>query len=198
MTDNGAGEPASRRRKGVRARLQQAALELYRDRGYDRTTTAEIAARAGVTERTFFRHFPDKREILFEEDPRLRPALAASVAEAPDTLGPMAVLLRTFHSIESMLEENRPFTAPRAQIIARTPALQERADAKTASVTAALAAALAARGVEPKLATLAAQAGMAAFGYAAGSWRENPSLSFRPHLERAFQTLCALSAAPLA
>ena len=79
-----------RSRKDVRAGLQKAALQLYRERGYDRTTTAEIAAHAGVTERTFFRHFPDKREILFDEDPRLRPALAASIAKAPDTLGPLS------------------------------------------------------------------------------------------------------------
>jgi AcrR family transcriptional regulator len=181
-------------RKDVRARLQQAGLELYRERGYERTTTAEIAARAGVTERTFFRHFPDKREILFNEDPRLRPALAAAVAEAPSALGPMEVLLRTFRSIEPMLEENRAFTAPRLELIARSPALQERADAKAASLTALLAAGLEARGVEPKLASLAAQAGMAAFAYAAGCWREDPSRSLDAHLAQAFQTLHGLSA----
>src|SRR6201996_7488004 len=156
----------------VRARLQQAALELYREHGFERTTTAEIAAHAGVTERTFFRHFADKREILFDEDPRLRPALAAAVAAAAPTLSPMEVLLRTFRSLETMLEENRPFTGPRLEIIARTPALQERADAKAASLTALLASALEARGVETDLALLAAQAGMAAFGYAAQRWRQ--------------------------
>jgi AcrR family transcriptional regulator len=177
----------------VRVRLQQAALELYRERGYERTTTAEIAARAGVTERTFFRHFADKREILFEEDPRLRPALIAAIAEAPDGLGAMEVLLRSFQSIEQLLVDNRPFTEPRLAIIARTPALRERADAKAASVTATLASALEARGVEPKLAALAAAAGMAAFSYAATSWRENPSLGLAAHLVRAFQTLHDLS-----
>ena len=177
----------------IRARLQQAALELYRERGYERTTTAEIAGLAGVTERTFFRHFADKREILFDEDPRLRPALAAGVAEAPSDLGPMEILLRTFQSIQPLLEENRPFTEPRLQIIARTPALQERADAKAASVTALLAAALQARGVERNLATLAAQAGMAAFGYAASAWRERPASGLSAHLAQAFDTLGGLS-----
>jgi AcrR family transcriptional regulator len=173
----------------VRARLQQAALELYRERGYERTTTAEIAAQAGVTERTFFRHFADKREILFDEDPRLRPALAAAVAGAPADAAPMEILLQTFQAIEPMLEENRPFTEPRLAIIARTPALQERADAKTASITALLASALQARGVETRLATLAAQAGMASFSYAASGWRERPSVSFGTHLVEAFETL---------
>ena len=181
-------------RKDVRARLQQAALELYWERGYERTTTAEIAARAGVTERTFFRHFPDKREILFDEDPRLRPTLTAAIAEAPAALGPMEILLRTFQSIEAMLEDNRAFTGPRLALIARSPALQERADAKTAALTALLASALESRGVEPKLAALAAQAGMAAFGYAARCWREDPSRSLSTHLAQAFRTLHGLSA----
>jgi AcrR family transcriptional regulator len=176
----------------VRARLQRAALELYRERGYERTTTAQIAALAGVTERTFFRHFADKREILFDEDPRLRPALSAAVAAAPAVAGPMEVLLQTFRAIEPMLEENRPFTEPRLAIIAGTPALQERADAKAASITAHLASALEARGVEPRLAALAAQAGMAAFSYAASCWRERPSVEFGTHLALAFQTLHGL------
>jgi AcrR family transcriptional regulator len=179
----------------VRGRLQQAALELYRERGYDRTTTAEIAARAGVTERTFFRHFPDKREILFAEDPRLRPALADAVAGAPEGLSPLEILLLTFRSLEQMLKDNRPFTEPRLEIIAKTPALMERAEAKAAAMTAVLATALQRRGVEEKLAILAARAGMAAFSHAASAWREDPSLGLGVHLERAFQTLHGLSAA---
>ena len=68
----------------LRGRLQRAALDLFRERGYDRTTAAEIAARAGVTERTFFRHFPDKREILFDGEAVLRAALTASIAKCRD------------------------------------------------------------------------------------------------------------------
>ncbi len=181
-------------RNDVRGRLQQAALELYGERGYERTTTAEIAARAGVTERTFFRHFSDKREILFNEDPRLRDALRAAIAEAPAALGPLDIMLATFASIETMLRENRPFTEPRMAVIAATPALQERAEAKAASLVAVLASALQARGVEEKLAMLAARTGMAAFSHAASCWREEPSLSLRIHLERAFETLHGLSA----
>jgi AcrR family transcriptional regulator len=185
---------APRNKDDVRGRLQVAALELYRERGYDRTTTAEIAARAGVTERTFFRHFADKREILFEEDPRLRPTLTAAVAEAPEGLSPLEIMLTAFRSIEAMLEHNRPFTEPRTAVIASTPALQERAEAKAASITGVLAAALQQRGVEQKLATLAARAGMAAFSHAAGAWIEDPSISLDVHLERAFQALHGLSA----
>jgi AcrR family transcriptional regulator len=179
----------------ARRRLQDAALQLYRERGYERTTTAEIAAHAGVTERTYFRHFADKREVLFEEDPRLRPALTRGVAGAPGGLAPLEVLLATLRSIGPLLEENRGFTAPRLAIIAGAPPLRERAEAKTAALTALLAEALRARGVEGKLATLAAQTGMAAFSYAARGWFEDPSASFETHLDRAFQALRGLSAA---
>ena len=182
-------------RKDVRGRLQQAALELFQQRGYDAVTSAEIAAHAGVTERTFFRHFADKREILFDEDPRLRGALRAAVAEAPEALAPMEILLRAFAALEAMLQENRTFTEPRLAIIASTPALLERAEAKSASIAALLAEALQQRGVEAKLATLAARTGTAAFGYAASAWREDPSLGLQVHLEQASRTLQGLSQA---
>jgi len=183
-----------RNREDVRRRLQTAALALYRERGYDRTTTAEIAARAGVTERTFFRHFPDKREVLFGGEAAFHEALSTAIAEAPATLAPMEVLLATFRSIEPTLEANRPFTEPAQEVIARTPALQERQLAKTASTIAALAAALQRRGVEANLATLAAGTGMAVFSHAARSWYEDPSVSLGTHLERAFQALHGLAA----
>ena len=117
------GEPARRR-------LQQAALELFRERGYEQTTASEIAARAGVTERTFFRHFPDKREVLFDGQITLRAALTGAIAEAPETLQPLEILYWAFRSVEQILEDNRPFSVPRQHVIANTPALQERELAK--------------------------------------------------------------------
>jgi AcrR family transcriptional regulator len=179
----------------VRERLQQAALELYRERGYERTTTAEIASRAGVTERTFFRHFPDKREVLFDGEQTLHEALSAGIAAAPDSLGPMEILLATFRSLEPMIEANRRFSEPRQAVIAATPALQERADAKAASMTSTLAAGLRRRGVEARLAALAAGAGMAVFQHAARCWFEDPSVSLATHLERASRSLRELSSA---
>ncbi|MFG2395727.1 TetR/AcrR family transcriptional regulator [Streptomyces lydicus] len=80
----------------ARRRLQQAALELYRERGFDQTTTAEIAARAGVNEGTFFRHFPDKREVLFDGEADLRAALMQEVTDALDGLRPLDILLCAF------------------------------------------------------------------------------------------------------
>ena len=185
------GEPVHRR-------LQQAALELFGERGYDQTTAAEIAARAGVTERTFFRHFPDKREILFDGEAILRTALATAIADAPAVLEPLQVLLLAFHAVEAMLEENRPLSEPRQHVIAATPALRERELAKVAGLTAALAAALGQRGVEVRLANLAAQAGMATFSHAVTSWFADPARPLHAHLVEAFDDLYALSAAAVA
>jgi AcrR family transcriptional regulator len=168
-------------------------LELYRERGFDRTTTAEIAARAKVTERTFFRHFPDKREVLFEGEAGMIDALTASILDAPAKLSPMDVLLRAFRSFEQTIVNNRPINEPRQKIIAATPALLERAHTKAATVTAALAAALQKRGVERKLALLTARTGMAAFDHAALCWLEDPKTGLDDHLKRAFRTLRGLS-----
>jgi AcrR family transcriptional regulator len=176
----------------ARVRLQQAALELFRERGYDRTTAAEIAARAGVTERTFFRHFPDKREVLFDGEATLRAALTASIAGAPDGLGPLDMLFRAFRSAESLLEDNRPFAKPRHEVISITPALHEREMAKTAALADALAAALKARGVEDLRAELAARTGMAAFVHATVSWLDNPQPSLGERLDLASRELKTL------
>ncbi|WIV53082.1 TetR family transcriptional regulator [Amycolatopsis nalaikhensis] len=178
----------------ARRRLQQAALDLYRERGFDRTTTAEIAARAGVTERTFFRHFPDKREVLFGGEADLRAALTQAVADAPDGLPPLDVLLRAFRGAARILEDNRPFSEPRLAVIAATPALRERELAKHASLTAALGEALRQRGVDARRADLAAQTGWATFQHAAEAWIEDPSRSLDTHLSEAFADLRALSA----
>ena len=176
----------------VRARLQRAALELFRERGYDRTTAAEIAAQAGVTERTFFRHFPDKREVLFDGEAMLRAALTASVAEAPSGLGPLDTLFRAFRSVQPVLEDNRPYSKPRHEVISSTPALHERGMAKMAALANALAAALRARGVANLRAVLAAQTGMAAFVHATVSWLDDPVLGLGERIDLASRELKAL------
>ena len=182
----------ARREDDVRARLRGAALELFRDRGYDRTTAAEIAGRAGVTERTFFRHFPDKREVLFDGETTLRAALTAAVADAPAGLAPLDTLFRAFRAVQPALEANRPYAKPRYAVIASTPALRERELAKTDALADALAAALQVRGVADLRAVLAARTGMAAFVHATVSWLEDPALGFGERLdlaEREMRTL---------
>jgi len=182
-----------RDRASVRRRLQQSALELFRARGYDSVTADAIASHAGVTERTFFRHFPDKREALFDGETAMRDVLVDAVLRAPDDLPPLRVLFVAFQSVERMLEDNRAFAAPRRDLIATVPALRERAEAKIAMLNAALADALRGRGVEERLAMLSVQVGMAAFAQAARSWFGDPTMAFRHHLQGAFddlRTLC--------
>jgi AcrR family transcriptional regulator len=169
-------------------------LELYGERGFDRTTTAEIAARAGVTERTFFRHFPDKREVLFGGETELKATMVQAVAEAPAGLEPLEVLLRAFREAGRILEDNRPFSEPRLAVIAVTPALRERELAKHASLTDALAEALRLRGVAGRLAGLAAQTGWGTFQHAAEAWIADPARSLDVHLSRAFDDLRVLTA----
>jgi AcrR family transcriptional regulator len=172
--------------------MQEAALELFRAKGYDGTTAAEIAALAGVTERTFFRHFPDKREVLFNEA-ELGARLDAAIAKAPPALGPLEVVVRAYQSLAAMFEENLPFAEPGLAVIAQTPALQERQLAKTASITLIIAEALRRRGIEPALAGLAAVTGMAVTGHGLQTWVQDPSTPLVEHLEEAFQTLKVLS-----
>jgi AcrR family transcriptional regulator len=179
----------------ARRRLQQAALELFRERGYEATTAAEIAARAGLTERTFFRHFPDKREALFDGEDAFRAALTEGVLAAPESATPMEAMLLAFRSVERTIENNRPITEPRRAVIAQTPALQERVLTKTAGLTGALSEALSRRGVERGLAMLAAQVGMAAFACATRAWFYEPEPGLDAHLTRAFAELRSLSSA---
>lgn len=179
----------------ARQRLQQAALDLFLERGYDQTTASEIATRAGVTERTFFRHFPDKREVLFDGQAKLRAALTGAIAQAPDGLPPLELLYWALRSLDQLIEDNRPFSVPRQQVIDRTPALQERELAKIAALTEDLAVALRQRGVDERLATLAAGVGMTAFCYAIDSWFVDPSRRLTVHLAHAFDALSTLSSA---
>jgi AcrR family transcriptional regulator len=154
----------------ARRRLREAALTLYREHGYDATTTAQIAERAGVTERTYFRHFADKREVLFDGEAELRTVLVDAVAGSPSGMPPLDVLVRAFTATVPLFVAGRAVAQRREAIIEVTPALRERAHAKTAALVDALATALADRGLSPASALLAAQVGMAALARAVGAW----------------------------
>jgi AcrR family transcriptional regulator len=170
-------------------------LELYQERGFDQTTAAEIAARAGVNGRTFFRHFPDKREVLFDGEADLRAALMRAVVEAPENLGPFDALLCAFRKSARNLEKNRPFSEPRWKVIAATPALRERELAKHAWLTDAVAEALRQRGVSAEMADLGARTGWAAYQHAVQAWVDDPTQGLDARLRQAFDDLRALSAA---
>ena len=158
----------------ARRRLREAALDLYGEHGYDATTTAEIAERAGVTERTYFRHFADKREVLFDGEAKLRDVMVAAVAGAPADTGPLALVIAAYIAAVPLLVAGRPIAVRRAEIIAVTPALKERAHAKSAALTEGLVGAIARRGVPEPTARLAAQVGSAAFDRASREWYPRP------------------------
>ncbi|GAA2072643.1 TetR/AcrR family transcriptional regulator [Pseudolysinimonas kribbensis] len=158
----------------ARARLREAALELYRERGYDATTTAQIARRAGVTERTYFRHFADKREVLFDGETELREVLTGAVAGAPGDASPLELVVGAYVAAVPLFVAGREIALRRAELIATAPALQERAHAKSAALADAVVAALVARGVPEGTARLAARVGAAAFERASRDWYPQP------------------------
>src|ERR1700678_1308813 len=144
-----------------RGRLQEAALDLYSERGFDQTTAAQIAARAGLTERTFFRHFADKREVLFGGSALLQERILAGVAGAPTTDSPLDAVSRGLDAAVVVLGQfRRDLTGQRQAVIAANPELRERELAKLADYAAAVCAALRQRGVTEQHATLAAEIGM--------------------------------------
>jgi AcrR family transcriptional regulator len=177
----------------VRRRLQEAALELYQDGGYDRTTAAEIAAKAGVTGRTFFRHFADKREVLFGGEDEFAAALTSAILEAPQGMAPLETLFHAFRTVEPILVENRSFSTRRQMVIASNPALQERAQAKRQALAAVVESALVQRQTPQRLARLAAQLGMAAMSSAVTSWFESGSGDLDGHLAQAFEDVRGLA-----
>ncbi len=154
-----------------RGRLQEAALALFAERGFDQTTTAEIAVRAGVTERTFYRQFADKREVLFGGSDLLQEAIVAGVAGAPASEGPLDAVTRGLEAAAAFLGEFRKdLSKLRHSVIAANPELHERELAKLGAYAAAVAEALRQRGVGEPRATLAADAGMTVLRVSIDRW----------------------------
>jgi AcrR family transcriptional regulator len=167
-----------------RGRLEQAAMALYAERGFEQTTVAEIAGRAGLTERTFFRHFADKREVLFAGAEVLEQRLVEAVAGAPAGLSPIEAATSGIEAAAEMLQERRAFARQRQAIIAATPELQERELIKLASLSAALAGALRGRGVAESTASLAAEVAIAVFRIAFDRWTADDDGETFPELIR--------------
>jgi AcrR family transcriptional regulator len=153
-----------------RGRLELAALALYGERGFENTTVAEIAARAGLTERTFFRHFADKREVLFSGADSLQALLVSNVAAAPDSVAPIDAVGAALEAAGALLAERREYARQRAAVIAANAELRERELIKLASLASAIADALRRRGVADPAASLSAEAGIAVFRIAFERW----------------------------
>ncbi len=161
----------SRWAPNARGRLEAAALELYGERGFDSTTVAAIAQRAGLSERTFFRHFADKREVLFWGAKALEEFLVGSVDRAPPSVPPIEAVVAALDEAATVIFEDRyEFARQRQAVVATNTELQERELIKLAALASALADALRRRGVQDPAAGLAAEAGIAVFKIAFERW----------------------------
>jgi AcrR family transcriptional regulator len=157
---------------GSRERLQTAALELFAEQGFEKTTVLDIAARAGVTRRTFFRHFPDKREVLFSGVVTNLPetALVEGIARVDGGLGPVQMIASAIVDYDWDALAPRPLQRQRQVVIMANPELTERELIKYEAVALAIAGALRQRGFDACEARLAADVGIAVFRSAYGRW----------------------------
>lgn len=180
---------------GAAERLQTAALELFATRGFEQTTAAEIAEAVGLTERTFFRHFSDKREALFHGQQVLAESFLDGVATAPPSASPLEVVAAALRSASAFFpDERRPHSRLRQSVIDRNPALQERERHKLTTLATTVAAALRARGVGELAATLAAESGVTVFGISFIRWlREGEERSLADITDEVFGELLKLA-----
>jgi AcrR family transcriptional regulator len=175
---------------GAEERLKRAALELYLERGYDNVTVTHIAERAGLTRRSYFRYFPDKREVLFAGSERLPPALAEAVVTADPDAAPLAAVLEALARVGAQLADQVDGAPERRAVIDASPELQERERTKTAAITEAIRSALVRRHVNAGTAVLVAQLATVAFQNAFRHWIEaNGQASFGSCLDAVTEEL---------
>ncbi|MEU8707579.1 helix-turn-helix domain-containing protein [Streptomyces sp. NPDC048565] len=155
---------------GTEERLKKAALELYGEHGYDSVTVSQIAERAGITRRSYFRYFADKREVLFAGSEQLPGAVAAAVLDAEGGLSPLSTALDALTRVGARLGALIEHAAERRAVINSSAELQERERTKHAEVTTAIRDALRQRGVDPDRAGLAAQIATVVFQNAFARW----------------------------
>ena len=171
-------------------RLEQAALELYLERGYERTTVAEIARRAGLTERTYFRYFADKREVLFAGSAALHDRLVSTLADGDvDVADPVAAVTEALVAVTTIIGPRRERSRRRQGVIDANPVLQERELVKLASWSAALTTGLRTRGVPEPTARLVAETGVAVFRVAFERWVSGPDDDLTGLVRAAFAEL---------
>lgn len=149
-------------------------MALFEERGYARTTVGDIATRAGLTERTFFNHFADKREVLFAGSEQFVARVVDAARAAPKSAAPLDVVLAAYEAIDDFFEERRPFARRRSALIAAHPELQERELVKMLSVAAALTGVLVQRGVSTTAATLASETGSTILRVGFDQWTRDP------------------------
>ena len=183
--------------RGSEERLKQAALELFEERGFENTSVVEIAERARVTTRTFFRYFSDKREVLFADSAALQSSLVQAIREAPGVAEPLRVVVAALSGFD-WAGLGRDRQRRRRAVIAASPELLERDLVKTDALTDALAEILEERGVAADTARLATRVGAQVFQVAYQDWLasdDGPTLPSRA--ENALSLLGSLIAPAL-
>ena len=183
---------------GARERMVLAAVDLFTEQGYDATTVAQIAERAGVTKSTFFRHFADKRELLAAGQEALSRLLVEGIAEAPESASPLEAVGAGLKRASSAMGPMNRELGPRLKAaIAANAELQERDALKSVGLAAAMTDALVARGVPDPIAHLASEIGVLAFKRGYSEWLEaDPATAggLAPYTATALKDLRAASA----
>ncbi|WP_037915030.1 TetR/AcrR family transcriptional regulator [Actinacidiphila yeochonensis] len=177
----------------TRGRLERAALDLFDEQGYDRTTVAQIAQRANLTERSFYRWFADKREVLFGGSEDLEKHLVSLIDAAPAGTAPLPVLLAAFATAPKVFRP-REFLRKRVAVVAANPPLQERNLIKMAVLSEAVTAALRRRGCDQHEAQLTADVGMAVVRQAIERWTADEEADFARLLSAGAAELLAIAA----
>jgi AcrR family transcriptional regulator len=181
----------------ARERLQAAAMELFEERGYDGTTVGDIAARADLTERTFFRYFTDKREVLFSGTEDFEKLIVSGVASAPKQMSSLDVVVAALAASSPFFETRRATARKRHAIIASHADLRERESIKSTKLAGTLVLSLRERGVPQATAGLLALTGMTLFQSAYGRWLEDgKKRELAHHLHEALAELRLLTAEP--
>lgn len=179
----------------ARGRLEQAALELFEERGYAGTTVEDIAARAGLTERTFFRYFTDKREVLFSGATALEALMVDTIGAAPASAAPLAAVTAAFDALGPWFESRRSHARKRRTVIAAHVELRERELIKLSTLATAIAAVLRTRGLAAPAAALVAETGIAIFKNAFERWADDArEQDFAVHVRAAVGALQAATA----
>ena len=172
-------------------RLQTAAFELFDDQGFECTTVADITRRAGLTQRTFYNHFSDKREVLFGLGSEFQEDVVYEIGACAEGLPPLDVVVRALQTVDARLfEGRRDAVLRRRRIVGANPELQERELSKGAALAHALDAALCARGVDPETSTLTSGAAMLVQNEAIERWTQPTEVRpLRELLDNALQAL---------
>jgi len=176
----------------TQGRLERAALDLFTEQGYDRTTVAQIARRANLTERSFYRWFADKREVLFGGGGELERAITDAIAAVPAGTGALATLLIACRAAPEVMRP-RDFLRERAAVIAANPPLQERELIKLASLAETITGALVDRGFDPQTAQLATEVGSAVLRLATARWVADEGADYNQALAAAAEQLLAVT-----